>query len=238
MLKLTVTGSENWVPSGEKSKIGVYPAIPAGRLFDDDVTVMVWAVDSAPAGTCRVTSSSVTAPPAEVMVDDDWLPLPLHVTGWPPWQRPLRQVSACVQALPSLHGVASATAGPVEQAPVVVLHVPAVWHWSGAVHVRGFPPEQIPPWQVSVWVHALPSLHVVPLLAIGFEQAPVDTSHAPALWHWSLAVHVFGVPPLHAPDWHVSPVVHALLSLHVVPLVLATAAGHPLAGTQAPIVWH
>jgi hypothetical protein len=28
--------------------------------------------------------------------------------------------------------------------------------------VTGFAPWQEPPWQVSVWVHALPSLHVVP----------------------------------------------------------------------------
>jgi hypothetical protein len=31
------------------------------------------------------------------------------------------------------------------------------------VQITGLPPKQTPFWQVSVWVHALPSLHAVPL---------------------------------------------------------------------------
>jgi hypothetical protein len=48
------------------------------------------------------------------------------------------------------------------------------------VHVTGFEPEQVPLWHVSVWVHALPSLQVVPFDAVGFEQAPVLVLHVPA----------------------------------------------------------
>jgi len=46
------------------------------------------------------------------------------------------------------------------------------------------------------------------------------------------------VPPLQAPAWQVSPVVHALPSLHAVPFAFATGAGQPVAGTQVPAVWH
>ena len=38
----------------------------------------------------------------------------------------------------------------------------------------------VPDWQVSVCVHALPSLHALPLGFVGFEQAPVAALHVPA----------------------------------------------------------
>jgi hypothetical protein len=41
-------------------------------------------------------------------------------------------------------------------------------------------PTQLPPWQVSPTVHALPSLHVEPSGFAGLEHAPVLGSHAPA----------------------------------------------------------
>jgi hypothetical protein len=46
-----------------------------------------------------------------------------HVTGFPPWQSPAWQVSVCVQAFPSLHGVPLASSGFV-QVPVVWSHIP------------------------------------------------------------------------------------------------------------------
>ena len=48
----------------------------------------------------------------------------------------------------------------LEQAPVWGSHVPASWHWS-AVQVTELP-AQIPLWQLSLSVHALPSSHDVP----------------------------------------------------------------------------
>jgi hypothetical protein len=42
---------------------------------------------------------------------------------------------------------------------------------------------QVPDWQMSVRVHALPSLHVVPLAAVGLLHVPVVVLHAPATWH-------------------------------------------------------
>jgi len=86
-----------------------------------------------------------------------------------------------------------------EHAPVAVLHVPAVWHWSGVGHTTGLLPVQSPAWQVSVCVQAFPSLQSVPLAAVGFEHAPVEVSQVPATWHWSEAVQVFGLAPVQVP---------------------------------------
>ena len=87
-----------------------------------------------------------------------------------------------MHALPSLQLVPFVATG-FEQAPVVELHVPAVWHWSLAVHVTGLAPVHVPFWQESLCVQALPSLHVVPLVASGFEHAPVVVLQVPAVWH-------------------------------------------------------
>lgn len=125
--------------------------------------------------------------------------LAVQVTGLPPVQTPATQVSVCVQALPSLHDVPSTLLG-FEQVPVVGSQVPAEWHWSLAAQVTGFPPVQTPATQVSVCVHALPSLQPVPFAAFGFEQVPVVGLQVPATWHWSLAVHDTGFEPVHTPD--------------------------------------
>ena len=69
-------------------------------------------------------------------------------------------LSPTVLAFPSLQGVPSAAFG-FEHAPVPVLHVPAVWHWSLALHTTGLLPVHASAWQVSVCVHAFPSLQVV-----------------------------------------------------------------------------
>src|ERR1700722_5495414 len=108
--------------------------------------------------------------------------------GFVPVQVPLWQLSDWVHALPSLQAVPFATVG-LEQAPVLGLHAPATWHWSSAVHVTGLAPEQVPLSQVSVWVHALSSLHDVPSAAVGLEQMPLAGLQVPATWHWSLAAH-------------------------------------------------
>ena|SRR5579872_3623403 len=144
---------------------------------------MAWLAASAPAGICSVASSSETVPPADPMGAEDWLPVPVHATGVPPVQTPLRQVSLWVQPLPSLHAVASASADPPEQAPVDGLHVPPAWHWSAGAHALAFPLAQAPFWHWSLIVHAFPSLQVVPLVAIGLEQAPLAGSQVPATWH-------------------------------------------------------
>ena len=103
-----------------------------------------------------------------------------------------------MQALPSLHIVPFAIGG-FEQAPVDWLHVPAVWHWSCAVHVTVVP-LQVPAWQESPVVQAFPSLQAIPFAAVGFEQTPVEELHVPAVWHWSSAVQITGLLPVQVPD--------------------------------------
>jgi len=52
----------------------------------------------------------------------------------------------------------------------------------------------------------------------GFEQAPVVGSHIPTSWHWSLALHVTGVPAWQAPlPLQVSSPLQRSPSLHGVP---------------------
>jgi hypothetical protein len=106
------------------------------------------------------------------------------------------------------------------------------------VHVTEFEPVHVPFWQVSVCVHPLPSLHAVPLLAVGLEQAPVEGSHVPARWHWSDAVHAMGFEPVHVPFWQESLCVHAFPSLHAVPSGEAGFEHAPVDGSQVPATWH
>ena len=49
------------------------------------------------------------------------------------------------------------------------------------MHSTGFAPVQVPDWQVSVCVHALPSLQDVPFGFDGFEHWPLPLLHVPAL---------------------------------------------------------
>src|SRR5229473_1630177 len=157
--------------------------------------------------------------------------------GLLPTQLPLWQVSVWVQALPSLHAVPSVGVG-LGQIPVAGSHVPATWHWSRAVQVMGLLPTQLPLWQVSVWVQALPSLHAVPSVAAGLEQMPVAGLHVPATWHWSRAVQVMGLLPTQLPLWQVSVWVQALPSLHAVPSVAVGLEQIPVVGSHVPATWH
>src|SRR3989442_12081066 len=93
----------------------------------------------------------------------------------------------------------------------------ATWSWSEWVQELGLEPVQVPLWQVSVWVQALPSLHAVPLLAFGLEHWPVAVLQVPATWHWSEAVQTTGFEPVQGPFWQLSVCVQALPSLQAVP---------------------
>src|SRR5206468_2387339 len=134
-------------------------------------------------------------------------------------QNPAWQVSVCVQASPSLQPLPFAFSG-FEQVPLAGLHVPATWHWSAAVQMTGFAPVQVPAWQVSVCVQALPSLQVLPFALFGFEHVPVAGLHVPASWHWSPAEQTTGLAPVQTPAWQVSVCVQALPSLQVLPFAL------------------
>lgn len=108
--------------------------------------------------------------------------LAMHTTGALPTHVPAEQASVVVQALASSQSVPFGAAGFV-QTPVVVLHVPATWHASLAVHTTGALPTHVPEEQASVVVQALASSQDVPLGTGGFVQMPVVGSHEPTAWH-------------------------------------------------------
>src|SRR5213076_1167019 len=120
-------------------------------------------------------------------------------------------VSVCVQPLPSSQRAPLGRAGLL-QVPDVGSQVPAVWHWSAAVHTTGSAPTQAPASQVSLCVHALASLQLVPLGLAGLLQAPVAGLQTPAVWHWSAAVHTTGLAPTQMPASQASVCVQALPS--------------------------
>jgi len=102
------------------------------------------------------------------------------------------------------------------------------------VHTTRFDPVQAPETQVSVCVHGLPSLQVVPSARAGFVHRPVPGSQVPAAWHWSCAVHVTGFEPAQIPEWHVSVCVQASPSLQVVPSGLGGFEHWPVDGSHVP----
>lgn len=139
--------------------------------------------------------------------------------------------------MPSEHVVPSAFGGLL-QLPVPMLHTPAVWHWSLAEQTTGLLPVQLPVWQVSVCVHPLPSEHAAPSGFAGLLHAPVEMSHAPMLWHWSLAAQTTALLPLHDPAWQVSVCVQALPSLQALPLAFAGLLHAPVPTSHVPTAWH
>jgi hypothetical protein len=120
------------------------------------------------------------------------------------------------------------------------------WRNSAPVKLAWIDPE---PEQLSASVldlkEALAKVHPVaspsnPGLVNLFEELFWRHAHTPLALQNPLVPHgvltAAGLPPPHvAFDWQVSPVVHALPSLHPAP-VSTTGAGHPLAGTHSPTV--
>ena len=70
------------------------------------------------------------------------------------------------------------------------------------------------------------------------EQVPVLGLHVPAAWHWSEAVHVTGLAPVHVPLAHVSVCVHAFPSLQVVPSARLGFEHCPVDVLHVPTPWH
>ena len=93
------------------------------------------------------------------------------------------------------HGVPSATL-TLLQVPSP-LQVPAMHGFAGTQEYRV--PPHIPVVQTSFDVQALPSLQTTPSGLEGFEQTPVEGSHVPVAWHWSVASHTTEFPPAQKP---------------------------------------
>jgi hypothetical protein len=98
----------------------------------------------------------------------------LQLRAVPAVQAPLWQVSAPLQTSPSAHDVPLATA--VFTQPEAGLQESVV-QTLPSLQLGGVPAVQVPLWQVSAPLQALPSLQAVPLATVGFEQTPaVQTS--------------------------------------------------------------
>src|SRR5205814_2748859 len=97
----------------------------------------------------------------------------------------------------------------------------------------GLLPVHTPLWQVSVCVHALPSLQTLPLAFAGFEHVPVAGLQLPAVWHSSEPVQATGLLPVHTPLWQVSVWVQALPSSQGAVLAVWT---QPRVGAQLSLV--
>jgi hypothetical protein len=129
------------------------------------------------------------------------LPSSVQVTDVPPTQAPPWQESPEVQALPSLHAVPSLGGAEETQRPVAGLQVSEpLQTLPSSGHVTGEPPTQLPPWQESPEVQALPSEHDVPLASVFVWQAPAPLqvsglSHAVSL-ELPQAVPIGAGPPL------------------------------------------
>jgi hypothetical protein len=144
--------------------------------------------------------------------------------GAPPTQTPPEQVSFVVQALPS------------SQAAVLLLcRQPTMKSQESSVHtlpssqLGGAPPTQIPPEQVSLVVHALPSLQGAVLLTCVQPEAGLQASSV----HTLPSLQLGGAPPTQMPPAQVSLVVQALPSLHESVLLVCV---QPDAGLQASSV--
>src|SRR5262249_20736695 len=103
-----------------------------------------------------------------------------------------------------------------------------------AVQFTGLAPVHAPAWQVSVCVHALLSLHALPLGLLGLLHTPVVGLHTPGSWHWSCAVQFTGLPPVHAPASQASVWVQALLSLQAARLGLLGLLHTPVVVSHTP----
>jgi len=121
---------------------------------------------------------------------------------------------------------------------VVGSHAPATWHASLAAQTTGLAPMHAPAKQASNRVHALPSSHELPSGDTGLEQAPVVGSQVPGRWQVSLGMQTTQLEPKQTPAWQVSSAVHALPSLHGVPLGAGGLEQAPVVGSHVPATWH
>ena len=140
------------------------------------------------------------------------------------------QISLPLQALASAHEVPAATG--VWLTPVDGLHASAVHGLLSSI-TGAAPAIQAPdPLQASLPLHKLASAHEVPA-ATGVWLTPVDGPHASAV-HGLPSSMATAEPGVQVPAWQASPAVHALLSLHAVPLGATGFEHAPVLGSQVP----
>ena len=130
------------------------------------------------------------------------VPVPPHV--------PPEQVSPVVHGFPSLQLAVLLTK---PHCPVSGKHTSVVQTLL-SLQVLGVPPLHEPPPQTSFSVQGFPSSQAAVLLT---KPQPVVAEQNGDVQGLLSSGHVTVAPPTHTPLEHVSPVVHAELSLHVVP---------------------
>src|SRR5438552_3969258 len=176
-------------------------------------------------------------PVAGLQVPGSWHWSAVQTTGFAPTQLPFWQASSSEQGRAALQAVPLVLFVGAEHMPVAGLQGPGSWHWS-AVQATGVAPMQLPIWQVSVCVQALPSLQAVPLvLFVGAEHMSVAGLQGPGSWHWS-TVQTTGFAPTQLPFWQASVCVQASPSSHGVPSSCAGSEQVPVAGLHVPAAWH
>jgi len=195
------------------------------------VLELVLVLVLAPPPVPELVLELVLVPPELELVPAPPVPLPPPLPVMP--ASPFGAQTPAVHT-PVEHGVPSGFAG-FEHIPLIASHVPASWHSSIAVHTTGVP-VQAPAVHVSPCVQALPSLQVVPLASGGYEHTPLTGLQAPAAWQGPGGAHPTVTPPWQTPARQVSPVVHRLPSLHMVPSGAVGFEHVPFAGLHTPVV--
>ena len=150
-----------------------------------------------------------------------------------PWQTPFLQVSADVHAFPSSQGVPLVFCLD-SQAPVVGSHAPKKQAESKEEQSISAPLWQTPWLQLSSKVQGFESSQAVPSSRKTALHTPSAGSQAPAVHAVFEAEQSLGVPPVHAPAVHESPIVHGFASSQVVPSWTGIALHAPSAESQAP----
>jgi hypothetical protein len=95
-------------------------------------------------------------------------------------------------------------------------------------------PPHTPLVHLSPVVQALLSPQGVLSGLFGLEQVPSAVLQVPASWHWSLAVQVTKLPPVHLPVWQVSILLQAFESSHAVPSFLLGVEQTPVELSHVP----
>jgi hypothetical protein len=149
--------------------------------------------------------------------------------GGPATQVPPEQVSLVVHLFWSSHDAVLL----VYTQPAVGLQLSSV-HTLPSLQFRCGPPTHAPPAQVSPVVQAFWSLHDAVLLVCTQPLAELQLSSV----HTLPSSQFRGAPPTHAPEAHVSCVVHAFWSSQVVPSCLFGLLHTPVPGLQVPGSWH
>jgi hypothetical protein len=154
----------------------------------------------------------------------------LQVGVAPGVHAPAWQVSAPLQAFPSLQPVPLATS--VFWQPLAASHESVV-QGLPSLQLSGGPGVQVPVWQVSVPLQALPSPQDVPFVTLTFRHPSVASQESAVQ---GLPSSQLGIAPgEQVPAWQVSVPLHALPSLQDVPFPTAVCA-HPVTGSQVSVV--